>query len=46
MDNESIMELAMLGDQNAREERLIREIMRVNQCDWHAAQPIFEDIHA
>jgi hypothetical protein len=46
MENETILELAMLGDQNAREERLIREIMKKEQCDWFAAQPIFETIHA
>ena len=45
MNNEDILELAMLGDQNAKEERLIREIMKVEKCDWHAAQPIFEAIH-
>lgn len=45
MDNDTILQLSMLGDQNAREERLIREIMKVEKCDWFKAQPIFEKIH-
>lgn len=46
MSNDVITILAVLGDQEAREERLIREIMRVDGVDWINAQPRFHEILA
>ena len=36
--------MSSFGDQEAREERLIRNIMSVNNCSWHDAQPKFNEI--
>jgi hypothetical protein len=36
--------MASFGDQEAREERLIREIMSVQNCSWADAQPKFEEM--
>jgi hypothetical protein len=44
MSNDVITILAVLGDQEAREERLIREIMRVDSLTWKDAQPRFKEI--
>jgi hypothetical protein len=44
MSNDVITVLAVMGDQEAREERLIREIMRVDNVAWEAAQPRFNEI--
>lgn len=41
MPNELILSMAVMGDQEAREERLIREIMSVDNCSWIDAQPRF-----
>lgn len=46
MSNDVITILAVLGDQEAREERLIREIMRVDGVTWQAAQPRFHQMIA
>jgi len=46
MPNSTILQLSLLGDQDAREERLIREIMTVEKCSWIEAQPIFETMLA
>ena len=34
MPNEVLLTMAVMGDQAAREERLIREIMSVDNVDW------------
>jgi hypothetical protein len=44
MSNDVITILAVLGDQEAREERLIREIMRVDLVSWKDAQPRFNEM--
>ena len=44
MSNDTITILARMGDQEAREERLIREIMRVDDVDWEGAQARFEEM--
>lgn len=41
LSNDTLFILASMGNQEAREERLIREIMAVNKCTWEHAQPIF-----
>lgn len=41
MPNDVLLTMAVMGDQEAREERLIREIMAVDNCSWQAAQPTF-----
>jgi len=46
MPNDLLLTLASLGDQDAKEERLIREIMSVDNVDWRAAQPAFLKIIA
>lgn len=46
MSNDLIITMAVLGDQEAREERLIREIMCVDNSDWHTANKKFEEIAA
>lgn len=40
--NDILLNMAVMGDQEAREERLIREIMSVENCSWEDAQPIFD----
>jgi hypothetical protein len=44
MPNDVLLTMAVMGDQEAREERLIREIMSVDDVDWDGAQPIFHDM--
>lgn len=44
MSNETITILARMGDQEAREERLIREIMNIDDVDWNDAQPRFQEM--
>ena len=46
MSNNSIILLARMGDQEAREERLIREIMRVDDVEWEDAHMRFQGIVA
>lgn len=46
MSNDTITILARMGDQEAREERLIREIMNVDDVDWEGAQPRFNEMMA
>lgn len=46
MPNDLLLTMAALGDQDAREERLIREIMAKDNVDWKAAQPTFMKILA
>ena len=41
LPNELIISAAIEGDQNAIEERLIREIMAVDGLSWDDARPIF-----
>lgn len=40
--NDVLLNMAVMGDQDAREERLIREIMSVENISWQEAQPIFD----
>jgi hypothetical protein len=42
--NVLLLKMASYGDQNAKEERLIRDIMTVDNCSWDAAQPRFLEI--
>ena len=44
MSNDVITIMAVLGDQEAREERLIREIMAVDNVSWADAQPRFHEM--
>jgi hypothetical protein len=44
MSNDVITIMAVLGDQEAREERLIREIMSVDNLSWSDAQPRFREM--
>ena len=44
MSNIALLQMAVLGDQHAREERLIREIMAVDEVSWDEAIPRFEEI--
>jgi hypothetical protein len=44
--NDVLLTAAIMGDQEAREERLIREIMAVDGVSWHDAQPRFDEIEA
>mmetsp|Transcript_28632 Transcript_28632/g.78709 ORF Transcript_28632/g.78709 Transcript_28632/m.78709 type:complete len:242 (+) Transcript_28632:59-784(+) len=46
MPNDMLLTMAIMGDQHAREERLIREIMSVDNCSWEEAQPRFHQILA
>jgi len=46
MPNETLVVIAVMGDQQAREERLIREIMSVDELSWEAAQGQFKKIVA
>eukprot|EP01038_Epipyxis_sp_PR26KG_P012041 gene12041-16114_t len=41
MPNDILLSMAVMGDQEAREERLIREIMSVDNVDWEGAQSRF-----
>ena len=44
MSSETITILARMGDQEAREERLIREVMRTDDLNWEEAQPRFQEM--
>lgn len=44
MGNDILLSMAVMGDQEAREERLIREIMAVDSVSWEDAQPMFMNI--
>eukprot|EP00906_Rhabdomonas_costata_P020833 RCo030314 len=44
MPNDILLMMAVMGDQDAREERLIREIMAVDLVSWEEAQPTFRAI--
>jgi hypothetical protein len=46
MNNDLITVLSVMGDQEAREERLIREIMVVDNVDWATANKTFEEMSA
>ena len=46
MPNDILLTMAVGGDQDAKEERLIREIMSVDNVSWTDAQPIFHKIVA
>eukprot|EP00600_Ochromonadales_sp_CCMP1393_P009992 CAMPEP_0174954186 /NCGR_PEP_ID=MMETSP0004_2-20121128/283_1 /TAXON_ID=420556 /ORGANISM="Ochromonas sp., Strain CCMP1393" /LENGTH=216 /DNA_ID=CAMNT_0016201969 /DNA_START=74 /DNA_END=724 /DNA_ORIENTATION=- len=41
MPNDILLSMAIMGDQDAREERLIREIMSVDNCSWEEAEDKF-----
>jgi len=42
MPNDILLTMAVMGDQDAREERLIREIMSVDNVTWENAQQTFQ----
>lgn len=42
--NDVLLNMAVMGDQEAREERLIREIMAVDNVTWDKAQPILRSM--
>ena len=42
MPNDILLTMAVMGDQDAREERLIREIMSVDNVTWENAQKTFQ----
>lgn len=44
MPNEILLNMAIMGDQEAREERLIREIMAVDNVSWPEANLTFAKI--
>lgn len=44
-DNKTVFTLAILGKHGARRERLVREIMRVDMCDWETARGKVEIIN-
>lgn len=44
MPNDILLTMAVMGDQSAKQERLIREIMSVDNIDWEAAHEILEQI--
>lgn len=44
MPNEILLTMAIMGDQDAKEERLIREIMAVDSVDWVEARKKFDEI--
>lgn len=46
MPNDILLNMAIMGDQEAREERLIREIMAVDNVDWKTANNTFQLILA
>ena len=46
MPNDILLTMAVGGDQEAKEERLIREIMSVDNVSWTDAQPTFHKIVA
>lgn len=47
LPNDMLLTLAIMGDQEAREERVIREIMSVDNISWEKAELTFlEIIHA
>ena len=44
MSNTALLQMAVLGDQHAREERLIREIMAVDNVSWDDALPRYHEM--
>mmetsp|Transcript_9291 Transcript_9291/g.9369 ORF Transcript_9291/g.9369 Transcript_9291/m.9369 type:complete len:235 (+) Transcript_9291:54-758(+) len=46
LTNESLLLMAIAGDQKAREERFIRDIMAVDEIEWNAASDKFISIKA
>ena len=44
MSNEMIITLAMLGDQEARRERLVREIMSEDEIEYPAAEAVMHEM--
>ena len=44
--NDVLLSAAIMGDQDAREERLIRDIMAKDDVSWEDAQPRFDEIIA
>lgn len=44
-DNNTVFSLAILGEHGARRERLVREVMRVDNCDWESARIKVEEIN-
>ena len=44
MSNQALLQMATLGDQHAREERLIREIMAVDEVSWDDALPRYHEM--
>lgn len=44
-DNKTVFTLAILGEHGARKERLVREIMRVDNIDWESARIKLETIN-
>ena len=42
MPNEILLTMAIMGDQDAREERMIREIMSVDSVSWEDAEKTFQ----
>jgi hypothetical protein len=46
VDNETLVELSIEGSVDASEERLIREIMGVDEIEWDQAKKKFDEIQA
>ena len=46
MPHDVLLALAANGDESAREERMVREIMAVDGLNWDEAQPTLETIRA
>ena len=44
MPNDILLTMAVMGDQDAKEERLIREIMSIDNVGWDDAHHTLEDI--
>jgi hypothetical protein len=44
MPNDILLTMAVMGDQDAREERLIREILSVDNVSWEDAQKTFQNM--
>lgn len=44
LPNDVLISMAISGDQEAREERLIREIMCVDGVTWDSALPTFKEM--
>lgn len=44
-DNNTVFSLAILGEHGARRERLVREVMRIDNVDWETARIKVEEIN-